>query len=479
MAESPMFSMGIPETNITAMKEALRAQQQLLQKLYAELDEEREASATAASEALSMILRLQGEKATVKMEASQYKRMAEEKMCHAENSLAVVEDVIYQKEMEIASLEFQIQAYRYKLFSMGCSDLGAFDFNFPENMLQQKSDLSNAEMGIKGSVRRLNSLPPIAFKDYKKCMLDRETSLGPVSDVISEVVEQNTDNEVFSQRVDSMKKSGNSSSGNFNSYWEQIRRLDEQVIELSGPKESEGERYSSMVGGLRSYSSLSQVGPKKTYDRTRGIPSSDMVQVDCHETTWDGEASSSSLNVHDVFEVPLSDDNSKASEDQEKRHKKLDTAMENRLTKPEPVLVGAFEPNLKDEIEELKIKMLMTNHRLKFPDRKDKLILGQKKDAMSIDSNAASIFPTTGVAESQAQLQKLCQRIERLEEERNSIRHEISSAAGKEGLNLLKEIHEQLNSIQTEMRSWKIEKSPPKEDSSLLPLQEAMLYFWL
>ncbi|CAB4288887.1 unnamed protein product [Prunus armeniaca] len=110
MAEGSM--PGMPETDITALTEALYAQQQLLQKLYSELDQEREASSTAADEALSMILRLQGEKSAMKMEASQYKRLAEEKICHAEEALAIFEDLIYQKEMEIASLEFQLQAYR-------------------------------------------------------------------------------------------------------------------------------------------------------------------------------------------------------------------------------------------------------------------------------------------------------------------------------------------------------------------------------
>ncbi|KAH0932046.1 LOW QUALITY PROTEIN: hypothetical protein HID58_009163, partial [Brassica napus] len=88
-------------------KETMRAQQELLQKITHELDAEREASSTAASEALSMILRLQGEKAALEMEASQYKRMSEEKMCHAETSLTLFEDLIYRKEMEMASLEFQ------------------------------------------------------------------------------------------------------------------------------------------------------------------------------------------------------------------------------------------------------------------------------------------------------------------------------------------------------------------------------------
>ncbi|KAL0307544.1 UNVERIFIED_CONTAM: Myosin-binding protein 7, partial [Sesamum angustifolium] len=117
-------SMVMSQAEITALKETLCAQQKLLQELYNELEAEREASASAASEALSVILRLQGEKAAVQMEAEQYKRLAEEKICHAEESFAIIEDIIYQKEMEVAALDYQVQSYRYKLISMGCADPG-------------------------------------------------------------------------------------------------------------------------------------------------------------------------------------------------------------------------------------------------------------------------------------------------------------------------------------------------------------------
>uniref|UniRef100_A0A2N9GX60 GTD-binding domain-containing protein n=1 Tax=Fagus sylvatica TaxID=28930 RepID=A0A2N9GX60_FAGSY len=221
MAESGMSS-AMPETDIKALKETLQSQQLLLQKLYIELDEEREASATAANEALSMILRLQGEKAAVQMEANQYKRLAEEKMSHAENSLWVFEDLIYQKEMEIASHEFQVQAYRCKLLSMGCTDLGTYESRFPENLFLQRTDSSKVEMGDNSNVRRLKSLPPIQLKEYfqKKSPLERERSVIPMS-----VVKQNTDGEVNVQNLDLEKKSGNSPGGSFDSYWEQIKKV--------------------------------------------------------------------------------------------------------------------------------------------------------------------------------------------------------------------------------------------------------------
>ncbi|XLT55601.1 hypothetical protein HN873_048205 [Arachis hypogaea] len=132
-AASPMA-----EADITAMKETHRAQQTPLQQLHAELDQEKEASATAASEAMDMILRLQGKKAAVKMEASHYKRMAEEKIGHAEETLEVFEELIYQKEMEITALEVQVLAYKQKLLALGV-DINISELEFPHDLLLNRS----------------------------------------------------------------------------------------------------------------------------------------------------------------------------------------------------------------------------------------------------------------------------------------------------------------------------------------------------
>ncbi|XP_074273647.1 uncharacterized protein LOC141597175 [Silene latifolia] len=147
------------------VKETLQAQQELLQDLYTELDQERESSATAADETLSMILRLQGEKAAMEMEASQYKRIAEEKMHHAHETLETFQEVIYHKEMQIASLEFQVQAYKFKLASLGINDLASSDVQYPENILSRKNNGLVEETNSQTSVeafKRGYSLPPRA-----------------------------------------------------------------------------------------------------------------------------------------------------------------------------------------------------------------------------------------------------------------------------------------------------------------------------
>ncbi|CAL9098422.1 unnamed protein product, partial [Musa textilis] len=111
------------EPEVISLREALRSRSTTLEKLYGELEEEREAAASGADEALSMIVRLQEEKAAEKMKASQYKRLAEEKLRHAKECSTILKDVIFQKEMEIASLVYQVQAYKHRLLSLGLRNM--------------------------------------------------------------------------------------------------------------------------------------------------------------------------------------------------------------------------------------------------------------------------------------------------------------------------------------------------------------------
>ncbi|WOL05543.1 hypothetical protein Cni_G14272 [Canna indica] len=97
------------EAEVTALREAFRNQSATLRRLYAELEEERKAASSGAAEALSMIARLQEEKAAAKMEACHYRRIAEEKLQHADESLEILKELFFQKEMENASLKYHLQ----------------------------------------------------------------------------------------------------------------------------------------------------------------------------------------------------------------------------------------------------------------------------------------------------------------------------------------------------------------------------------
>ncbi|XP_050217454.1 uncharacterized protein LOC126668277 [Mercurialis annua] len=450
MAESSI-SM-VQGHDISELEEALYAQQQLLQKLNTELDVEREASASAAIEALSMILRLQGEKASLKLEATQYKRMAEEKMCHAEESLAVFEDLIYQREMEIASLEFQVQAYRYRLLSLGLNDLGVYENKYPENMLMQRNDTSFTEKIVTGNLRRLNSLPPqVPIKDPnpKKTFIDKKRPLTPMSDSSSSPFEEHTTREIN----DSGKKLGSSVTVDLNLYWDQINKLDERVKEFSDNKDSIRKNKQALwKGGTWSPSMFSQMSNGTSID---GAISD---QVKHQEVITDSVNSASSSNVQDIFEVvPQVTEKCKAKKDY---YSKLTVNCDDK-----PDLVS--EEDLMESPNQIKT-MLLTASQEKNTSSKSK----------TIERCVSSAFQAVNVGNSPPELKQINRRIERLERARNSTRHEIV-CRGEEELNLLKEIREQLNSIQSEMKSSRSKKSFFPLEPSLDTLQEAMLYFWM
>ncbi|RWR80350.1 myosin-binding protein 7-like protein [Cinnamomum micranthum f. kanehirae] len=113
------------ENECSALREALSGQQQSMQRLCGELEEERSASASAANEAMSMILRLQREKAEIQMEARQYKRYADEKMAHDQQELLEMEDMLYRKDQIIYSLSYEVEAYKHRIMSLGYTEAEA------------------------------------------------------------------------------------------------------------------------------------------------------------------------------------------------------------------------------------------------------------------------------------------------------------------------------------------------------------------
>ncbi|XP_052198485.1 uncharacterized protein LOC127805761 isoform X2 [Diospyros lotus] len=440
------------ESEIRDLKEALCAQQQLLQKLYNELEMEREASASAASEALSMILRLQGEKAVLKMESNQYKRLAEEKMCHAEEALEIFQDLIYQREMEVASLDYQVEAYRYKLLSLGCDDIGVFETKFPENLL-----LRNENLAVDTSTQRIErrrSMPPIQlkFSYQKKGALEKE--LTPSPDASSKIMEENMKYELDPQSSVE-KKLDNSAVPDINTYWEQIRKLDERVREIKGVKP-------------RSPSLVSEINTDLFFDPAKGPPSTKSTQIKHAETLLENEATadpSASANVYDVFEVPQAPENDKGSGGQMKQKSKLALEGNERPGRPGSFPQEAVKSYLKDET--LRVRKIFSSP--------DKNTLGGPSEGAAVDCHLALAHPGIGIAKSHPKFQQL-KRSEIMEVESGAARQGTSNS---EELKLLKEIQHQLNSIESEIRSWKTKKSPPSNELPLVSLTEAMLHFWL
>ncbi|KAK6161769.1 hypothetical protein DH2020_005150 [Rehmannia glutinosa] len=90
--------------------------------LYIELEKERSAAASAADEAMAMILRLQEEKASIEMEARQYQRILEEKSVYDAEEMNILKEMLVRREMEKHFLEKEVEAYR-QMFSEGNEQL--------------------------------------------------------------------------------------------------------------------------------------------------------------------------------------------------------------------------------------------------------------------------------------------------------------------------------------------------------------------
>jgi len=126
------------ESAVDRLKRQVDHDRKLMNALYKELEEERNASAVAANQALAMITRLQEEKATLHMEALQYLRMMDEESEYETEALQKANDLLVEKEKEIEEFEAKLEFYRKKFP----------DEVVPENMVQINSEMKVKEIGL-------------------------------------------------------------------------------------------------------------------------------------------------------------------------------------------------------------------------------------------------------------------------------------------------------------------------------------------
>ncbi|KAE8688195.1 putative clathrin assembly protein [Hibiscus syriacus] len=100
---------------VEKLKSALKAERKALNALYTELEEERSASAVAASQTMEMINRLQEEKAAMQMEALQYQRMMDEQSEYDQEALQLLNELMVKREKEKAELEKELEIYRMRV----------------------------------------------------------------------------------------------------------------------------------------------------------------------------------------------------------------------------------------------------------------------------------------------------------------------------------------------------------------------------
>ncbi|KAE8686070.1 Detected protein of unknown function [Hibiscus syriacus] len=96
---------------IRMLEQALEKKKAKLAAVYLELEKERAASASAADETMAMILRLQEDKASIQMEARQYKRMMEEKIAYDDEEMNILNEMLVRREKENHLLERELEAY--------------------------------------------------------------------------------------------------------------------------------------------------------------------------------------------------------------------------------------------------------------------------------------------------------------------------------------------------------------------------------
>ncbi|CAN0897908.1 Myosin-binding protein 2 [Linum grandiflorum] len=96
---------------IRNLEQALEEEKAARTALYQELEKERAASASAADEAMAMILRLQEEKASLKMELRQSQRMVEQKFAYDEEEMNMLHEILIRREREIHFLEKEVEEF--------------------------------------------------------------------------------------------------------------------------------------------------------------------------------------------------------------------------------------------------------------------------------------------------------------------------------------------------------------------------------
>ncbi|TYH88062.1 hypothetical protein ES332_D01G161200v1 [Gossypium tomentosum] len=169
------------ENECAALRETVSSQQATIQDLYRELEEERNASSSAATEAMSMILKLQREKAEIQMEARQFKCFAEEKLAHDQQEIMDLEDLLYKREKAIQALTCEAQAYKHRMMSYGFTEAEVEDYQPPKCNLNENpgDDVEDIEKYAFGEIpcarEHLRNL------EQRICQMERNPSSSQLS----------------------------------------------------------------------------------------------------------------------------------------------------------------------------------------------------------------------------------------------------------------------------------------------------------
>ncbi|XP_066382859.1 myosin-binding protein 1-like [Miscanthus floridulus] len=146
------------ESTIDRLRRQIDLDRKSIHLLCRELEEERNASAIAASQALAMITKLQDEKAAMQMEASHYQRMMEEQAEYDSEALVKTNELLAEREQQIEELEIELENYR-RQYGGGAIEEGGNQAAFKqENRDTAMLDVSDLEDPLINTQQGINSL---------------------------------------------------------------------------------------------------------------------------------------------------------------------------------------------------------------------------------------------------------------------------------------------------------------------------------
>ncbi|XP_015697832.1 myosin-binding protein 1-like [Oryza brachyantha] len=174
------------ESAIERLRRQIDLDRKSIQLLCKELEEERNASAIAANQALAMITRLQDEKAAMQMEALHYQRMMEEQAEYDSDALAKANELLAQREQQIEELEAELDNYRIQ-----SNQVSFKEGNTAETLL----DESDLEVPVITMPSGINSL--LSFEDERayiaNCLMKLEQKLHSYSNNSASIHLSNSD----------------------------------------------------------------------------------------------------------------------------------------------------------------------------------------------------------------------------------------------------------------------------------------------
>lgn len=149
------------ESDADRLRRQVELDKKVLATLYKELEEERNASAIAANQAMAMITRLQEEKAAFHMEALQCVRMLEEQAEYDGEALQNANMLLAENERQIQRLQLELEFFRDRFGNVPSSNnfVPEYDsYELKEQILEADSDINQHDVKtIDGTPKMLDT----------------------------------------------------------------------------------------------------------------------------------------------------------------------------------------------------------------------------------------------------------------------------------------------------------------------------------